>query len=224
MYGILKGPRPLLGRIPFAPKDRGMPSWRESPVNPLAKIQWKARPFMLKNMPKIASDVKPHISLKGVTKETEQGRYFVLDTQAFQNVGRLALTVVSLLQGKFKCNYLPSKINGDSVIVVNAVHAVFPGHTWDTKVYKFYRNRKSDPRGPKIVTAKAMMYLNPSMVVNLAVKRMLKNNFLRNNLLRRLYVYPGAIHPHQGIPQVVVPRRGLIPARREEQVRVFSVL
>lgn len=209
MFRAVRGA--LLGRIPFAPKDRGMPSWRESNVDPLAKVQWSARPFMLKNMPKIASDVKPHFSLKGVTHSTEQGRYFVLDAQAFPNVGRLAMFVVTLLQGKFKCNYLPSKINGDSVIVVNAVHLSFPGHTWDTKVYKFGRNRKSDPRGPKILTAKTLMYLNPAMILNLAVKRMLKNNFLRNNLLRKLYVYPGAIHPHEAIPQVVVASRVAAP-------------
>ncbi len=204
--------RACLGRIPFAPKDRGMPSWRESPVNPLAKTQWTARPFMLKNMPKIASDVKPYTSLKGITHQTEQGRYFILDSQAFPNVGRLALFVCALLQGKFKRNFLPSKISGDSVVVVNAVHLNFPGHTWDTKVYKFYRNRKSDPRGPKVITAKSMMYLNPAMVLNLAVKRMLKNNFLRNNLLRKLYVYPGAIHPHAALPQVLVPARLHVPA------------
>merc|ERR1711934_571110 len=75
-------------------------------------------------------------------------------------------------------------------------------HTWDTKIYRFWRNRRADPRGPKGITATRMMVLNPAMVVNQAVKGMLPKNFIRNNLMRRLYVYPGAIHPHWGIPQV----------------------
>merc|ERR1712087_722814 len=67
------------------------------------------------------------------------------------------------------------------------------------------RNRKTDPRGPKVITATRLMYLNPSMIMNEAVKGMLPKNLLRNNWLRRLYCYPGAIHPHWGIPQVIVP-------------------
>ena len=158
-------------------------------------------------MPKIAVDAKKHVSLKAITTDTERGRFHVLDAQNL-SVGKLSQFIVSLLQGKYKANYIPQKHNGDSVIVVNAIHQIFPGHTWDTKVYKFYRNRKSDPRGPKIITAKTMMYLNPSMVINLAVKKMLPGNFHRNVLLRKLYVYPGAIHPHWGIPQVIVPAIG----------------
>jgi ribosomal protein L13 len=212
-----------LGRpIPFAPKDRGFPSFREFPVNPLAKTQWRSQPFMEKNMPTIASDVKPHISLAAITHVTEQGRYFIFDAQAFCNIGTLAQSIIPLLTGKYKRNFIPSKIAGDSVIVVNAVHAKFPGHTWDTKIYKFYRNRKSDPRGPKVITAKSMMYLNPAMVVNLAVKRMLKNNFLRGNLMRKLYVYGGAIHGHQGVPEVVVKRSTAIVTDKKN--KVFTII
>lgn len=36
-------------------------------------------------------------------------------------------------------DYSPLKVSGDSVVVVNAIHVKFSGHTWDTKVYKFPR-------------------------------------------------------------------------------------
>jgi ribosomal protein L13 len=108
------------------------------------------------------------------------------------------------------------------VILVNAIHATLPGHTWDTKVYKFWRTRKSDPRGPKIITAKSLMFRNPSMIFYLALKRMLPNNFKRNNLLRQTYIYPGAIHPHWGIPQVVV-RESEMPKPTEPVPNVFSI-
>ena len=183
------------------------PSWLEDDINPLGdKFQWIAKPFLDKNMPRVAVDAKPHTSLKAITHTTEQGRWHILDAQGV-SVGRISQIITNLLQGKFKVNYIPQHHNGDHVIVVNAIHQVFPGHTWDTKVYKFYRNRKADPRGPKIITAKTMMFLNPSMVINHAVKRMLPGNFHRNVMLRKLYVYPGAIHPHRGLPQVVVPAK-----------------
>ena len=28
---------------------------------------------------------------------------------------------------------------------------------------------------------------------------------IRSNMLRKCYVYPGAIHPHKNVPQVIVP-------------------
>merc|ERR1712176_302917 len=82
-----------------------------------------------------------------------------------------------------------------------------------------HRNRKSDPRGPKVITATRLMMLNPSIVLSMAVKRMLPNNYIRSNYLRKFYCYPGAIHPHWGVPQVVVPAE-----TRTEAVRpAFSV-
>merc|ERR1712039_220955 len=112
---------------------------------------------------------------------------------------------MGLLQGKHRTDFVANQVIGDSVIVFNAIHVFFPGHTWDTKIYRFYRNRRSDPRGPKIITATRLMMLNPAMILNMAVKRMLPNNYLRSNRLRKFYCSPGAIHPHWGIPQVVVP-------------------
>ena len=120
-------------------------------------------------------------------------------------MGKLAQKCVHLLQGKHKVDFRPGVIQGDSIILVNAIHVTFPGHTWDTKMYRFWRGRKSDPRGPRIITAKRLMFLNPSMIMNMAVKRMLPNNFTRSVMYRRFLVYPGAIHPHWNIPQVQVP-------------------
>merc|ERR1712190_169895 len=133
--------------------------------------------------------------------------------------GKLAILIARLLQGKHRRDYAQDRITGDSVILVNAIHVFFAGHTWDTKIYRFYRNRFTDPRGPKVVTATRLMMINPGIIVSQAVKGMLPKNLLRNNWMRRLYVYPGAIHPHWGIPQVVVPAE-----RRPEVIpSAFSV-
>mmetsp|Transcript_95162 Transcript_95162/g.174264 ORF Transcript_95162/g.174264 Transcript_95162/m.174264 type:complete len:238 (-) Transcript_95162:93-806(-) len=183
-------------------------SFRDNqPINPFAKYQWISQPYPEYNMPRIAPDAKPHRSLRAISHQDEKGWWHVIDAKG-RSVGRLAAFICRLLQGKHRVDIARGKVMGDSIILVNAIHVFFPGHTWDTKIYRMYRNRKTDPRGPKIITATRLMMLNPSIIMSMAVKRMLPNNFLRSNWLRRFYCYPGAIHPHWGIPQVIVPSEG----------------
>ncbi|XP_026190912.1 uncharacterized protein LOC34623265 [Cyclospora cayetanensis] len=179
-------------------------SFHEGSINPFADVQWIARPFMKRNMPKNHVLAKPHRSLKAVTLLDEETRinWHVIDAKG-KSVGGLSAQISRLLQGKHRPDYSPLKVSGDSVVVVNAIHAKFSGHSWDTKIYRF--ERKTHPGGPKVVTAKTLMARNPSMIINLAVKRMLPNNRLRQLFYRRLFVYPGALHPHWQLPQVVVP-------------------
>lgn len=189
-------------------------------INPFSKEQWIAQPFQPQNMPQVAVDAKTHDSLGVVTCTQEStGFWHIIDAKGW-TVGGLSQEVAQILQGKHRVDYAPNKLVGDSVILVNAIHIKFPGHLWDTKIYRFWRTRKLDPRGPKIITAKKLMFLNPSMILNMSIKRMLPNNFLRTNWLRKLYVYPGAIHPHWGVPQVIVPSP---PPRKEALIPCFTV-
>eukprot|EP00440_Ansanella_granifera_P066039 gb/GFBE01071626.1/.p1 GENE.gb/GFBE01071626.1/~~gb/GFBE01071626.1/.p1 ORF type:complete len:225 (+),score=26.65 gb/GFBE01071626.1/:1-675(+) len=185
--------------------SRTWQSFRDAKViNPFAEYQWTSQPYPDYNMPKVAHDAKPHRSLKAISHQDEKGWWHIIDAKG-RDVGKLAAFASRLLQGKHRCDFARDRVKGDSVIIVNAINVFFPGHTWDTKIYRFYRNRKTDPRGPKVITATRLMMLNPSIIVTQAVKGMLPKNLLRPNWLRRLYCYPGAIHPHWGIPQVIVP-------------------
>ncbi|CAJ1344920.1 unnamed protein product [Effrenium voratum] len=185
--------------------SRTWQSFRDAKViNPFAEYQWISQPYPEYNMPKVAHDARPHRTLRAVSHCDEKGWWHVLDGKG-RDVGKLAAVAARLLQGKHRVDYAPDRVKGDSVIIVNAIHLFFPGHTWDTKIYRFWRNRKTDPRGAKIITATRLMMLNPSIIISQAVKGMLPKNLLRSNWLRRLYCYPGAIHPHWGIPQVIVP-------------------
>ncbi|CAD7968949.1 unnamed protein product [Amoebophrya sp. A25] len=179
-------------------------------IDPFSKYQWIAHPFQSWNMPQVAPDARPHKSLKAISHYDEsKGWFHIIDCKGW-GVGRLGTRVASLLSGKHRPDVKHRAVHGDSVILVNAIHVTFPGHTWDTKMYRFKKtNRWTDPRGPKFITAKRLFYLNPSMIMNLCVKRMLANHYMKNTKYRKLLVYPGAIHPHWGIPQVIVPvRRG----------------
>lgn len=199
--------------------SRTWQGFRDAPaINPFSKYQWISNPYPDYNMPTVARDAQPHHSLKAVSHLDEKGWFHVIDAKG-RNVGRLSTFICKLLMGKHRVDFRNCRPMGDSVIVVNAIHQFFPGHTWDTKIYRFYRGRKTDPRGPKIITATRLMMLNPGIILSMAVKRMLPNTYMRSNWLRKFYCYPGAIHPHWGIPQVVVPTEN-----RPVQVRdAFSV-
>ncbi|UKK00263.2 ribosomal protein L13 [Theileria orientalis] len=178
-------------------------SFHEGTVNPFSKVQWVSRPFLKKNLPTVSPLATPHQSLGAITHmDTTAGNWHIIDA-ANKTVGSIASHVSVILQGKHLPTYQPNRITGDNVIIVNAVNVIMNGHTWDTKVYKF--DRKAHPKGPKIVTAKTIMARNPAMILNLAIKRMLPRNKLRPLMYRRLFIYGGAIHPHWGIPQVVIP-------------------
>lgn len=210
----------LFKRRGFGPGN-ARSSFHFNHVNPFSDNQWIAKPFAPHNMPTVSPHAEKHVSLKAISVMRETGIWHVIDLQGL-SVGRAAQFVARVLLGKHRVDYLPTKMCGDSVILVNAIHATLPGHTWDTKVYKFWRTRKSDPRGPKIITAKSLMFRNPSMIFYLALKRMLPNNFKRNNLLRQTYIYPGAIHPHWGVPQVVIPE-SQVPKTSTKVKDVFSI-
>jgi len=197
-------------------------SFHYNEVNPFSDTQWLAQPFAAHNMPSVSVHASKHVSLKAISVLRENGIWHVIDLAGL-SVGRAAQFVARLLLGKHRTDYLPSRSCGDSVILVNAIHATLPGHTWDTKVYKFWRTRQSDPRGPKIITAKSLMFRNPAMIFYLALKRMLPNNFKRNNLLRQTHIYPGAIHPHWGVPQVVVPERSVKTATKQSSPRRSNI-
>ncbi|SOV73756.1 mitochondrial ribosomal protein L13 precursor, putative [Plasmodium sp. gorilla clade G3] len=197
-------------------------SFHEQHINPFSNVQWQSYPFLKKNMPKVDIFSEEHISKCALSVfDKEKGNWFVIDATN-KSVGSLAACISKLLQGKYRVDYNPNKVNSSSVIVVNAIHVKFHGHTWDTKIYKF--PRKSHSKSHKILSCKTVFARNPSMILNLAVKRMLPNNRLRQIFYRKLYVYPGALHPHWGIPQVVVPKKNVVKKEEKKDITAFTIL
>ncbi|CAD2097052.1 50S ribosomal protein L13 [Plasmodium vinckei petteri] len=197
-------------------------SFHEQNINPFSNVQWKSSPFLKKNMPKVDIFAEDHVSKTAISVfDKEKGNWFVIDAYN-KSVGSLSVCISKLLQGKYRVDYNSNRVNSSSVIVVNAIHLKFYGHTWDTKIYKF--PRKSHSKGHKILTCKTVFARNPSMILNLAVKRMLPNNRLRQIYYRKLFVYPGALHPHWGIPQVVVPKKKLDNDPDQANIKSFTIV
>jgi large subunit ribosomal protein L13 len=109
-------------------------------------------------------------------------------------LGRMAVEVARLLQGKHRPTYTPNLPTGDFVVVVNAARVKVSGGKMKQMLY---RTHSGYPGGLKETTLEEMLQRRPEKVVQEAVWGMLPKNSLGRLMLRRLKVYAGPDHPHQ---------------------------
>ena len=116
-----------------------------------------------------------------------------------QVLGRLARNIAVALLGKDKPTYTPHVITGDHVVVLNAAKVRVTGNKLLQKMY--YRH-SGYVGNLKTFVLRDLLEDHPDRVIELAVKGMLPSNHRGRQLLRRLKVYAGDTHPHQGQVQV----------------------
>jgi large subunit ribosomal protein L13 len=109
-------------------------------------------------------------------------------------VGRVAVVISKLLQGKNKPIYHPAVDMGDHVVVTNTRHLAFSGNKWNQKLY---RHHTGYPGGLKEVLAKELHAKSPNKVLYKAVQGMLPKNNLRKYRMRRLHLFPDEDFPYQ---------------------------
>lgn len=124
-----------------------------------------------------------------ITKE-----WYVIDA-ADKTLGRMASNVAHILQGKHKPIYTPSIDTGDNVIVINAEKIILTGKKNEKKIY--YRH-SGYIGGLKEETFDQIMKRKPQMVIEHAVKGMLPKGRLGRQMFKKLKVYAGSKHPHEG--------------------------
>mgnify|MGYP001210714665 FL=1 len=125
-------------------------------------------------------------------KATVNQKWYVVDGEG-EVVGRLATRIASVLRGKNKPDFTPHVDTGDFVIIINADKVRFTGNKLDDKEYQTYSGY---PGGQKRRTAKEMFVKRPAMVMELAVKGMLPKTKLGRAMIKKLFIYEGAAHPH----------------------------
>jgi large subunit ribosomal protein L13 len=114
-------------------------------------------------------------------KEVKRERHLV-DAQD-RVLGRMATEIASLLMGKHKVNYVPHLDMGDFVVVANADQVRVTGKKEKQKVY--YKH-SGYPGGFKEVAYSKLKKENPQKIIELAVRRMLPDNRLRDKRMARL--------------------------------------
>ena len=110
-------------------------------------------------------------------------------------LGRLAVKIATILSGKNKAQYSPNADLGDFVIVVNADKVKVTGNKFSQKNYYHHTGY---PGGLKTKSFEKMQEDSPEKIIEKAVKGMLPKNKLANQIIKKLKVYSGSVHPHIG--------------------------
>ena len=123
---------------------------------------------------------------------TIERKWYVVDATGY-TLGRLSSEVAKILRGKNKPQFTPHIDTGDYVIITNADKITVTGKKLEQKIY--YRH--SDyVGGMKEMTLKEKLDKKPESVIELAVKGMLPKGPLGRAMIKKLFVYAGAEHPH----------------------------
>jgi large subunit ribosomal protein L13 len=125
-------------------------------------------------------------------KETVERQWYIIDAEG-EVAGRLFSRVAAVLRGKHKPSYTPHFDAGDYVIIVNAEKVRFTGKKLDQKEYQTYSGYQG---GQKRTIAKELLAKKPVYLVERGIKGMLPKNTLGRQMVKKLFVYEGAEHPH----------------------------
>jgi len=124
--------------------------------------------------------------------EDIQRKWFVVDVQDVV-LGRAASQIAAILRGKHKPLFTPHCDTGDFVVVVNAEKVKLTGRKLEEKTY--FRH-SGYPGGGKTSTARQVLERHPTQIVEDAVRRMLRRSPLGRQMMGKLKVYAGPVHPH----------------------------
>ena len=111
-----------------------------------------------------------------------------------KTLGRLAAKVAGILRGKHRPTFTPNVDMGDHVVIINAEKVHLTGNKMQDKEYQTFSGY---PGGQKFEMARDMQNRRPNLMIERAVKGMLPKNRLGRAMVKKLFVYEGAEHPHK---------------------------
>ena len=121
-----------------------------------------------------------------------QREWRVVDADG-QTLGRLATRIAVLLRGKHRVTFSTHIDTGDPVIVLNASKIKVTGRKLQAKQYV---RHSGYPGGMRTESLERLLARRPEEVIRRAVRGMLPQNRLGEQMVRKLHVYAGAEHPH----------------------------
>lgn len=128
------------------------------------------------------------------TKKPITNWYYFDATQ--QTLGKLAVKVASILQGKHKVDFVRYRLCGDKVVVVNADKIILSGKKAEQKIYRHHTGYIGSL---KTKLYKDLLREDSTEVIKRAVFGMLPKNKLRNLMMKNLKVY--RLEPAQKLTQ-----------------------
>lgn len=126
-------------------------------------------------------------------KPTEiERKWYIVDAEN-QVLGRVAVRVASILQGKHKPSWTPNMEHGDYVVVINAGKVDVTGRK---RTDKMYWRHTGYPGGIRSETFEKRIRRRPEAPLEDAIRGMLPKNRLGRKLFNNVKVYAGSDHPH----------------------------
>jgi len=119
-------------------------------------------------------------------------RWYLIDAEQ-ELLGRAAVKIARILQGKHRATWTPHVDTGDFIVVINAEKIQATGKKETQKVYDWYTGW---PSGRKERSLAEMRVRRPENILRLAVRRMLPKTRLGRHMLKKLKIYAGTEHPH----------------------------
>lgn len=131
-----------------------------------------------------------------LTQSTKTGdikrAWHLIDLEG-KTLGRTATKIAGLLMGKGKSQFVRNLDCGDYVVIVNAEKVHTTGKKEEQKNYYRYSGY---PGGLSIETMRDLRVRRPDEIIKRAVKGMLPQNKLRDQMLKRLKVFVGPAHTY----------------------------
>ncbi len=127
-----------------------------------------------------------------VKKSDIQREWRVVDADG-ATLGRVSTQIATLLRGKHRATFTTHLDVGDPVIVVNAAKIKVTGRKLQAKQYV---RHSGYPGGLRVESLERLLERRPEEVIRRAVRGMLPQNRLGEQMMRKLHIYAGATHPH----------------------------
>ncbi|MFO0705144.1 MAG: 50S ribosomal protein L13 [Candidatus Andersenbacteria bacterium] len=133
-----------------------------------------------------------HLRTRQVIPAEQLTRTWHLVDAKGQVLGRVAVQVAELLQGRRKTNWSHMQDVGDHVVVLNAAQVRVTGRKAENKTYFHHTTY---PGHLKATSFKDLLAKRPTEVLRHAVVGMLPDNRLKKSMLRRLHLFAAETHP-----------------------------
>ncbi len=127
-----------------------------------------------------------------VNDKTIDRKWLLVDAEG-KTLGRLASEVARLLTGKHKPAVSPSVDVGDNVVIINAEKIVLSGKKAQTKEYFHVSTQPGKSYFESFQHALEKDGVSP---LKRAIKGMLPKTSLGDRMMKKLFIYRGAEHPH----------------------------
>jgi len=127
------------------------------------------------------------------TEKDFQRKTYLVDASG-KTLGRLATGIACLLMGKGKAVFAYDQLSGDQVVVINAAQIHVSGKKAEKKVYTHYTGFSG---GLRSFVYEDLKERKPEEIIRLAVSRMVPNNKLGREMMRRIRIYAGDKHGQQ---------------------------